>query len=63
MQNQPVYVVVGTVYANNDTDSLIIQEFIECETHDQAAEQSAALEKQLKIFYPKKKVMTWINQF
>lgn len=63
MREYPIYVVVGTVYVDNDGTEVVHQEFIECETYNQAVEQSIAFEKQLNIFYPDKRVSTWINQF
>lgn len=63
MRDNPIYVVVGTVYENNADQTVINQEFIECETHEQANEQAIALEKQLKFLNPDKKISTWINQF
>jgi hypothetical protein len=63
MKENPMYVVVGTVYADNSEDIVINQEFIECETQEQADEQALALEKQLKNINPNHKITTWINVF
>jgi hypothetical protein len=63
MRDNPIYVVVGTVYENNEDQTILSQEFVECETYEQANEQMIALEKQLKFFNQDKKVTTWINQF
>lgn len=63
MRDNPIYVVVGTVYENNEEETVINQEFVECETSEQADEQAIALEKQLKFINPNKKVTTWVNIF
>lgn len=62
MRDKPIYVVVGTVYHNNENETLINQEFIECETYEQAKEQSIIFEQQLKSFYPDKHITILINQ-
>jgi hypothetical protein len=63
MRIQPIYVVIGTVHDNNQEEKIIVQEFLECETSEQASEQAVALEKQLKFLYPNNKISAWINVF
>lgn len=62
MRDNPIYVVVGTVYENNDEQTLINQEFIECETYEQADQQESAFRTQLNLTYPNKKITTYIQQ-
>lgn len=62
MRDNPIYVVVGTVYENNEEETVINQEFIECETYEQAAQQEPAFRTQLNLIYPNQKITTYIQQ-
>lgn len=64
MEDAPIYiyVAVGTVYDDKEEIILLYQEYMECETYEQASEQTIAMEERLRLMYPTKKIMTWINQ-